>query len=256
MRRALRNALMDDRRRRTQLTRRVVPALAPSWLTGYLNGNGVVDAVAAAAMDAIDVTGETWSWIAVCGPPASSSYCCGSATGERVLVIPTGSGAIYQYLGAGFGGRAFGLGAPPPALFGVVAEVERNGNGTGRARWVLPDGSNSVGEEDTYATSGIGGAAYLGSGDSLAVQPYTGRLYAVVALLVAPTAAEVAALLGGAAPWEVWTPSDIARAWNMGEATEDKGTVTIPDSAATNGGPFAAANAVLRNGNLSNVVVL
>lgn len=233
---------------------------APQWLTGYLQGDGSADALAFGAIEDVDGVDAVWSRIVLAEAPATAGCVAGTkneggAGGiQRIVwdpVEPDLEGSVFM---AAPGFAWYGPTAAPASgtLLVLSQTIDRDagmtylrsagsGGTTAEASQVLP-GAHAYGDD-----------AYLGSlvGASL----FDGRIWGDIVYLGHPTQAHLEALLLGREPWRVFAPALVARAWCPAAATEDKGTVTIPDLAPAHGGPFTVRSATMRNGTLANIVV-
>lgn len=232
-----------------------MPAVPPeTWATGYLQGDGVLDALASAALAGIDAAGQVWSRIVLVEAPPTDSYIAGSTTSggtqvERLRYNPATVMSAATLVSSWHYASAVPPSGSPKAAVGIYDRVANTVTGL----VVTAGGSGTSGAVDAGAESVYAHHAYVGS--FAGTLPFTGRIWGDVVLLAAPTVGELQQYVAGVPPWVIWTPALVARAWCPALAASDKGAVTIPDVALAHGGVYAPVGGTLRSGDLADIVI-
>lgn len=227
------------------------------WMTGYIQGNGTLDAVASGSLTNIDVTGSTWSRISIVEAPSSTSYMAGSTPGTDMIytywTTPTAvRGAIR------ISGSVYGTAVPTTAPTGTVRVIQvtyRDIEHQIACKIVASGGASTLNVQNTTSRAVFLSNAIIGSRDEF---PYTGKIWADIIYLGEPIQADLEALLAGTPPWVVWDPTLVARAWCPAAAysSGNPAIVKIPDLAQANGGVYVAVDAILRNGDMGDIVIV
>ena len=251
------------RRRR----RRAVGDPPTTWATGYFLPGGVADADGIGGITGYD--GSTAIWTMLHLVEAASTNCnLGGITGPgladvmRTQWTPPFHGSaskIYGQINPGGSWDGLPVDVPAGTLFAVAVTVDRFAN-TVTTRVVSDTGADSGALLTASTSEGFYGfEAWIGSYNGSL--PYTGKIWGQgIVLTGPPTLAQLAGIAQKRAPWIMFAPTDVLRAWNPADAygTENKGTWTyyIPDLAQANGGPASASNAVIRNGDIASNIVI
>lgn len=234
--------------------KRIIQESPIRWMTGYLNGNGAVDANAIAALTGIDVSGQIWSRVSLCTPPTVTSTVAGAtgaASAQVGRTIYNTSTAVTNAVNVG-GWKYATATAPAGTLRAIASTYDRPGDVI-RVQVAASGGvsalvSTATGAEGVYAT-----AAQIASLGGAII--YTGQIWGDIVLLAEPSSLELQSYLAGIPPWEIWSPALVARAWCPAAAYIDGANVMIPDLAQANGGVHTAINATLRNGDMGDIVI-
>lgn len=228
---------------------------AVPWATGYLDGNGVVDAVSDAIMASVDTGVGTWSLLTLGGPPTTSSTAAGLMNGGSAVVrsLWLAPSTVYNQLNvSGFKGAA--VVAPAAAageLHAIMACVDRAAEKIW-SRVVTP--TNASAEAETATGSGGLAASVVSLGSLGGTGQYTGPVWGLAVVVGHPSLAELQQFAARVPPWDIWG-ENVVYAWNPGLAYDaGRGSYRIPDAAAQHFGN-AAAELTIRNGNLGNIVV-
>ena len=234
----------------------------PAWLSGYLDGNGVVDALAAGAMTGIDAINKTFSVIGYLTPISGGATYWAStrsaATAMRMFTyIKAGGNWPFQPRMAGsWGGTNAGECFVPAGLNPAIAAVCVTVCRTAGSAYIYGQIVTSSMSSDVFAPMPNESAAFssdlvLGSLNGTAM--LVGRMWGLVVIQAEPTVTELRSSLS-LPPWQVWSPSVLMRAYNPAGAYTAGGDY-IPDLAESHGGPATAVPALLRNGSVGSVVV-
>lgn len=233
-----------------------------TWLTGYLDCDGVVDALAAGALSGIDQADAVWTMVAILEPSGGATYWGSTRTAAVVTqafpYAKTGPSWInHARLSGAFGTKQGGeitVTAPTsPALVAVAITVDRTvADPRMRGQIVSVDNAaasnTATGAETTFSADVIL-ASYNG------IAPFQGKIWGWFIALGLPTVSQLRDSLT-VPPWVTWdAATELVGAWSPAGIYDSAGSVYIPDVAEAHGGYRTAVPALVRNGDLASVVI-
>lgn len=219
-------------------------ATFPDWLSGYLDCNGTVWALAEGAMTGI---AGVWTRIVVADDTDGLIYFSGS--GGALSYAVTGEGGGFFQAAVPFTGSGVTFTDVDSGVTGLMV-VAIGATGT-TARFVAVSAAEDYEDTDGGSGAPIGQDDINIAGDG-GTRPNGARIYADLVIAGTPTVSELRALLT-APPWEVFDPADILRCYLPALATVDFPDVVIPDVAQQVGGPLSPVNAVMQDGGLDDI---
>jgi len=236
--------------------KRIIQESPIRWMTGYIQGNGVVDAYASGSLTNIDVSGSTWSRISIVENPSSTTFFAGAlgTANDRLYSSWTTPSSVRGYVlvrGTSYGGAV--PTATPAGTVRVIQVTYRNAVPQVVVRVAASGGTSVLTAQATAARTVFCSDVSIGSRNT--DYPYTGKIWGDIVYLGEPSQADIEALLSGSPPWAVWDPTLVVRAWCPAAAYIDGANVIIPDLAQANGGVYASVNATLRYGDVGDIVI-
>jgi len=237
-------------------TQPIVVVAPETWMTGYLNGDGAVDAYASGSLTGIDVSGSLWTRITIVEAPATTTYFAGAlgTANDRLYsswTLPSAGRGYVRVSGTSYGGATPTV--IPAGTLRVIQVTYRNAVPQVAMRVAASGGTSVLTAQAAGIRTVFCADACIGS--SGVDYPYTGKIWGDIVYLGEPSQADIEAILAGGLPWEIWDPTLIARAWCPGAAFIDGATVKIPDMAFSHGGVHVAVDAVLRSGDINDIVI-
>lgn len=227
----------------------------PTWLTGYLDCDGVVDAIATNAMVGIDQANSIWTVVGIVelSSGAATYWTSTRTSGGTTRIfsyVKSGASWVFQARINGFNGGEITITAPSLAVVGegvnrTVSSEAMYGFITSNSEF--NSSNTSISAETAYSADMI-----LASVNGIV--PLVGKLWGLFIVSEIPTETQLRQCLT-APPWQVWSPSKILRAWNPADSFSSGGNVYIPDISEEYGGPNSPINALMRNGDISRIII-